>query len=125
MIVNGGLETNLICQVFIDQEMSFLESPTFVHCVEIFEASGKMHSSRYGWTWNHSRRYRKDSNITKMVYVILLFIIQLAGHWLQNEENIGRWQVCLFSKWPYDVILGDIVEGYLLLKHLIKQDILF
>lgn len=39
MIVNGGLETmNLICQVFIDPgDVILVESPTFVHCVEIFE----------------------------------------------------------------------------------------
>ena len=39
MIVNGGLETmNLLCQVFIDPgDVILCESPTFVHCVEIFE----------------------------------------------------------------------------------------
>ena len=39
MIVNGGLETmNLLCQVFIDPgDVILVESPTFVHCVEIFE----------------------------------------------------------------------------------------
>lgn len=39
MIVNGGLETmNLLCQVFIDPgDIILCESPTFVHCVEIFE----------------------------------------------------------------------------------------
>ena len=39
LIVNGGLETmNLLCQVFIDPgDVILCESPTFVHCVEIFE----------------------------------------------------------------------------------------
>lgn len=39
MIVNGGLETmNLICQVFLNPgDVILVESPTFVHCVEIFE----------------------------------------------------------------------------------------
>lgn len=39
LIVNGGLETmNLLCQVFIDPgDVILVESPTFVHCVEIFE----------------------------------------------------------------------------------------
>lgn len=38
-IVSGGLETmNLICQVFINPgDIILVESPTFVHCVEIFE----------------------------------------------------------------------------------------
>ncbi len=39
LIVNGGLETmNLMCQVFINPgDVILCESPTFVHCVEIFE----------------------------------------------------------------------------------------
>ncbi len=39
MIVSGGLETmNLLCQVFINPgDVILCESPTFVHCVEIFE----------------------------------------------------------------------------------------
>lgn len=39
MIVNGGLETmNLLCQLYIDPgDVILVESPTFVHCVEIFE----------------------------------------------------------------------------------------
>ncbi len=39
IIVNGGLETmNLLCQVYIDPgDVILVESPTFVHCVEIFE----------------------------------------------------------------------------------------
>lgn len=39
MIVNGGLETmNLLCQIFINPgDVILCESPTFVHCVEIFE----------------------------------------------------------------------------------------
>ena len=39
MIVSGGLETmNLICQVFLDPgDVILVESPTFVHCAEIFE----------------------------------------------------------------------------------------
>ena len=39
LIVNGGLETmNLLCQVFINPDDVILcESPTFVHCVKIFE----------------------------------------------------------------------------------------
>lgn len=39
MIVNGGLETmNLLCQVYINPgDVILVESPTFVHCVEIFE----------------------------------------------------------------------------------------
>ena len=39
LIVNGGLETmNLLCQVFISPgDVILCESPTFVHCVEIFE----------------------------------------------------------------------------------------
>lgn len=39
IIVNGGLETmNLLCQVFINPgDVILVESPTFVHCVEIFE----------------------------------------------------------------------------------------
>ena len=39
LIVNVGLETmNLLCQVFINPgDVIFCESPTFVHCVEIFE----------------------------------------------------------------------------------------
>ena len=39
MIVNGGIETmNLLCQLFIEPGDTILvESPTFVHCVEIFE----------------------------------------------------------------------------------------
>lgn len=38
-IVAGGLETmNLICQIFVDPgDVILVESPTFVHCVEIFE----------------------------------------------------------------------------------------
>ena len=39
IIVNGGLETmNLLCQVYINPgDVILVESPTFVHCVEIFE----------------------------------------------------------------------------------------
>lgn len=39
IMVNGGLETmNLLCQVYIDPgDVILVESPTFVHCVEIFE----------------------------------------------------------------------------------------
>lgn len=39
IIVNGGLETmNLLCQAFINPgDVILVESPTFVHCVEIFE----------------------------------------------------------------------------------------
>ena len=39
LIVNGGLETmNLLCQLFINpDDVILVESPTFVHCVEIFE----------------------------------------------------------------------------------------
>lgn len=39
MITSGGLETmNLLCQLFIDPgDVILVESPTFVHCVEIFE----------------------------------------------------------------------------------------
>lgn len=39
LITTGGLETmNLICQIFIDPgDVILVESPTFVHCVEIFE----------------------------------------------------------------------------------------
>ena len=39
MIVSGGLETmNLLCQVFIEPgDVILVESPSFVHCVEIFE----------------------------------------------------------------------------------------
>lgn len=39
IIVNGGLESmNLLCQLYIDPgDVILVESPTFVHCVEIFE----------------------------------------------------------------------------------------
>lgn len=39
MITNGGLEPmNLVCQLFINPgDVILVESPTFVHCVEIFE----------------------------------------------------------------------------------------
>ena len=39
VIVSGGLETmNLLCQLFIEPgDVILVESPTFVHCVEIFE----------------------------------------------------------------------------------------
>ncbi len=39
LIVNGGLETmNLLCQLYIDPgDVILVESPTFVHCVEIFK----------------------------------------------------------------------------------------
>ena len=39
LITTGGLETmNLICQIFINPgDVILVESPTFVHCVEIFE----------------------------------------------------------------------------------------
>ena len=39
LITTGGLETmNLLCQAFIDPgDIILVESPTFVHCVEIFE----------------------------------------------------------------------------------------
>jgi 2-aminoadipate transaminase len=39
LITTGGLETmNLMCQVFIDPgDVILVESPSFVHCVEIFE----------------------------------------------------------------------------------------
>ncbi len=39
MIVNGGIETmNLLCQLFIEPgDVILVESPTFVHAVEIFE----------------------------------------------------------------------------------------
>lgn len=39
LIVNGGLETmNLLCQVYINPgDVILVESPTFIHCVEIFE----------------------------------------------------------------------------------------
>ena len=39
LIVNGGLETmNLLCQVFINPgDVILCESPTFVHCTEIFD----------------------------------------------------------------------------------------
>ena len=39
MIVNGGIETmNLLCQLFIEPgDVILVESPTFVHSVEIFE----------------------------------------------------------------------------------------
>ena len=40
MIVTGGLETmNLLCQVYINPgDVILVESPTFVHCVEIGRA---------------------------------------------------------------------------------------
>ncbi|MDD3705440.1 MAG: PLP-dependent aminotransferase family protein, partial [Clostridiaceae bacterium] len=39
LITSGGLETmNLLCQLFIDPgDVILVESPSFVHCVEIFE----------------------------------------------------------------------------------------
>ncbi|MHC1720175.1 MAG: PLP-dependent aminotransferase family protein [Clostridiaceae bacterium] len=39
MVVTGGLEAmNLLCQVFINPgDVILVESPTFVHCVEVFE----------------------------------------------------------------------------------------
>lgn len=39
LITNGGLETmNLLCQLYIEPgDVILVESPTFVHCVEIFE----------------------------------------------------------------------------------------
>lgn len=39
LITTGGLETmNLICQIFIDPgDVILVESPTFVHCIEIFK----------------------------------------------------------------------------------------
>ena len=39
LITSGGLEgINLLCQLFIDPgDVILVESPTFVHCVEIFE----------------------------------------------------------------------------------------
>ncbi len=39
LITTGGIETmNLICQIFIDPgDVILVESPTFVHCVEIFQ----------------------------------------------------------------------------------------
>ena len=39
LITSGGLETmNLLCQLFIDSgDVILVESPSFVHCVEIFE----------------------------------------------------------------------------------------
>ena len=39
LVTTGGLETmNLICQIFINPgDVILVESPTFVHCVEIFE----------------------------------------------------------------------------------------
>ncbi len=39
LIVSGGLETmNLICQLFINPgDVILVESPTFIHCVEVFE----------------------------------------------------------------------------------------
>lgn len=39
MITSGGLETmNLLCQLYIDPgDVILVESPSFVHCVEIFE----------------------------------------------------------------------------------------
>ncbi len=39
LITSGGLEgVNLLCQVYIDPgDIILVESPTFVHCVEIFE----------------------------------------------------------------------------------------
>jgi len=39
MVVTGGLETmNLLCQVYINPgDVILVESPTFVHCVEVFE----------------------------------------------------------------------------------------
>ncbi|NCB23727.1 MAG: aminotransferase class I/II-fold pyridoxal phosphate-dependent enzyme, partial [Deltaproteobacteria bacterium] len=39
LVTSGGLEgMNLLCQLFIDPgDVILVESPTFVHCVEIFE----------------------------------------------------------------------------------------
>jgi len=78
LIVNGGLETmNLICQVFINPgDVILVESPTFVHCVEIFEMFQAkciaVDMDEHGIIIEDVEKKIKEYN-PKMVYVIPTF----------------------------------------------------
>ncbi len=78
LIVNGGLETmNLLCQVYIDPgDVILVESPTFVHCVEIFEMfQGKcisVETDQYGIVPEDVEAKIKEYH-PKFVYVIPTF----------------------------------------------------
>ena len=78
LIVNGGLETmNLLCQVFIDPgDVILVESPTFVHCVEIFEMFQARcvgcETDEHGLVLEDVERKIRELH-PKMVYVIPTF----------------------------------------------------
>ena len=78
MIVNGGLETmNLLCQVVIDPgDVILVESPSFVHCIEIFEMFQAkcvaVETDEDGIVPEDAERKMKEYH-PKMVYVIPTF----------------------------------------------------
>lgn len=78
MIVNGGLETmNLLCQVVIDPgDVILVESPSFVHCIEIFEMFQAhcvaVETDEDGIVPDDAERKMKEYH-PKMVYVIPTF----------------------------------------------------
>ena len=78
LIVNGGLETmNLLCQVFINPgDVILCESPTFVHCVEIFEMFEAKcigcEMDEEGFVIEDVEKKIKEYN-PKMVYVVPTF----------------------------------------------------
>ena len=78
IIVNGGLETmNLLCQVYINPgDVILVESPTFVHCVEIFEMFQAkcvgVECDEYGMVLEDVERKIQELH-PKFVYVIPTF----------------------------------------------------
>lgn len=78
IIVNGGLETmNLLCQVYINPgDVILVESPTFVHCVEIFEMFQAkcvaVECDDYGMVLDDLERKIRELH-PKFVYVIPTF----------------------------------------------------
>lgn len=78
IIVNGGLETmNLLCQVYINPgDVILVESPTFVHCVEIFEMFQAkcvaVECDEYGMVMEDLERKVRELH-PKFIYVIPTF----------------------------------------------------
>ncbi|MGN0369262.1 MAG: PLP-dependent aminotransferase family protein [Butyrivibrio sp.] len=78
LITTGGIEgMNLICQIFINPgDVILVESPTFVHCVEIFEMFQAkciaVETDEYGMVIEDVEKKIKEYN-PKIVYVVPTF----------------------------------------------------
>lgn len=78
LITSGGIETmNLVCQLFINPgDVILVESPTFVHCVEIFEMFEAKciacECDEFGFVMEDVEVKIKELN-PKMIYVVPTF----------------------------------------------------